>query len=335
MTGERSEQERPGGTTVSAADETLPDKLLAELKSAQELLKAQATAPPLVEENRLASTAPSASKIAAGLKRRIAIALKRPSFDVLAGLSGRLQLGLNAVSRLRQRIRLGDLQRRYLNFLVLTHRHVFDRRIERLLFIKSPDLERQPEGKPEPNGQVPFRYQGPIPGKVLDWALSATPADLKRYAFADFGAGNGRTLLLAARRNFDEAMGYAFDTESLDALEMNIAQYSRSYMSCRNVRALRGDRDGIVIPMQPAVLFFPDSLTAGHLSIVLSHVSASQRLTPRPIYLVFENAGREAALDQMQNFKRVPLPILNRLKAYLFSPAPVAVYKSRNDGSTD
>ena len=74
---------------------------------------------------------------------------------------------------------------------------------------------------------------------VLGWALSALPADLKRYAFVDFEAGNGRTLLLAARRNFEHAIGYTHDSESSAMLEMNLAQYSRSYMSCRDVRALR------------------------------------------------------------------------------------------------
>ena len=87
-------------------------------------------------------------------------------------------------------------------------------------------------------GLKAFVYQGPFPGAVLNWALSALPSDLKRYAFVDFQAGNGRTLLLASRRNFEHATGYAFDGSTCEVLEMNLAQYSRSYMSCRDVRAL-------------------------------------------------------------------------------------------------
>src|SRR5262249_46343436 len=123
-----------------------------------------------------------------------------------------------------------------------------------------------------------------------------------------------------------------YDRSNCEVLEMNLAQYSRSYMSCRDVRALRGDRDGLAIPSQPAVLFFPDSVSANHLNVILSHVSAAQKHKPQPLYLIFENSGREAKLDGMEIFERVPLPILNRVKVFLFSPAAVAVYKSADAG---
>jgi hypothetical protein len=170
---------------------------------------------------------------------------------------------------------------------------------------------------------------GPIPKKLLDWALSALPPDRKRYAFIDYRAGNGRTLLLAARHNFEYAAGYAFDAEGTETLEMNLAQYPRSYLACRDVRALRGDRDGVVIPAQPAVLFFPDGLSEGHLDIILNYVTASLRLEPRPVYLIFENAGRECGREQMSLFEKVSLPLLNQAKVFLFAPVSIAVYRSK------
>jgi hypothetical protein len=114
---------------------------------------------------------------------------------------------------------------------------------------------------------------------------------------------------------------------------MNLAQYSRSYMSCRDVRALRGDRDGLAIPSQPAVLFFPNSLPASHLDVIMGHILAAQRRKAQPLYLIFENSGREASIDGMEIFERVPLPILNWVKVFLFSPAPVSVYKSVADAT--
>ncbi len=80
-------------------------------------------------------------------------------------------------------------------------------------------------------------------------------------------------------------------------------------------------------------MFFADGVRESELAIIISYVSASYRLNPRPIYLIFENAGRERALEQMEVFERVPLPILNRIKASLFSPAKVAVYVSKGGGS--
>ncbi len=233
--------------------------------------------------------------------------------------------------RLTRRIRMRDWNGRCLALLSHIHRHVFDRRTERLLFCKTPLLEVYHVEDTEKGLEKSFFYQGPIPKKLLDWALSALPQDLKRYAFVDFRAGNGRTLLLAARRNFEYAAGYAFDMEGSETLEMNLAQYPRSYLACRDVRALRGDRDGVLVPSQPSVLFFPDSLSAGHLDVILTYVTTSLRLDPRPIYLIFENAGRERSREQMSLFENVPLPLLNRAKAFLFAPVSIAVYRSKVD----
>jgi hypothetical protein len=226
-----------------------------------------------------------------------------------------------------------DWRRRYLLLLTLVHRQIFDRKIEQLLFIKTVGPGPHSVPHPEGNGKKLFVYEGPISRKVLYWALSGLPANLKHYAFVDCHAGNGRTLLLAARLNFEHAAGYAYDSESYEVLELNLAQYSRSYMSCRDVRALRGDRGGLALPSQPAVLFFPDSLSASQLDIILRHVCATQRRNPQPLYLIFEKPGREAKLDGMENFERVPLPILNRVKLFLFSPAAVAIYKSLDGGA--
>jgi hypothetical protein len=220
-----------------------------------------------------------------------------------------------------------DWRRRYFVLLTLVHRQIFDRKIERLLFFKT--VKPGSHSVPHPDGSAKklFLYKGPISLKVLYWALSALPVSLKHYAFVDLHADNGRTLLLAARLNFEHAVGYAYDSAGGEVLEMNLAQYSRSYMSCRDVRALRGGRETLAIPSQPAVLFFPDSISASQLTVILSQVCAAQKRDPQSLYLIFENAGREAKLDGMEFFERVSLPILNRLKVYLFSPGAVAVYK--------
>ena len=59
------------------------------------------------------------------------------------------------------------------------------------------------------------------------------------------------------------------------------------------------------------------------------YVTASLRLDPRPIYLIFENAGRECGRDQMSLFERAPMPLLNQAKAFLFAPVSIAVYRSK------
>jgi hypothetical protein len=312
----------------SAEAEAAPSKLIEELSAAQNQVRTgppQAVVMPALVEDREAQAAEGRDRNPG------ASGLGKAASNTYAFLKPHAKSSFHTLRRFSRRMRPRDWRRRYLTLLCLIHERIFDRRIERLLFFKTPVRTRYSVAGD--NGQKTFLYQGPIPGKLLDWALSGLPADLKRYAFADFQAGNGRTLLLASRRNFEHATGYAYDGESCEVLEMNLAQYSRSYMSCRDVRAVRAGRDGIAIPSQPAVLFFAESLEPAQLDNILSHIVESLTLDPRPVYLIFENSGRERGLERMRMFEKVPLPILNRVKAYLFSPAPVSVYKSINSGS--
>jgi hypothetical protein len=332
------EQRRPEEPLFESQSGGLPPKLLEELRAGQEETRTQAqmaartqAAGVIAILPQTSTTAPAAAKArlrlaATKYARRGASSIWRlgRALPPLAARAGRA--AFRGSIRLMRAMRIRQWYRRYLIFLTALHKLAFDRRVERLLFIKTPPFPLFPAAK-EPNPQ--FHYQGPIPRKVLDWAMSALPADLKHYAFVDFRAERGRTLLLAARRNFEYAAGYAFDSESCEQLELNLAQYPRSYMSCRDVRALRGDRDGVVIPEQPAVLFFSDGVSDSHLEIIMSYASASYRLSQRPIYLIFEKSGRERALEQMELFEKVRLPIFNHIKASLFSPAKVAVYRSK------
>ncbi len=330
---------------------SLPDKLIEELKTAQQQIKAEPleyrhslnepvpptfeiieqvpASAPLAMPSEDNGPVPASGEAGRSLKGPATARLKESSRAAGAALAKGAKAVADSSARLSRRVRIRDWRRRRLALLSVVHRHVFDRNAEKLLFCKTPPLEVYHVEETEAGPEKSFVYQGPIPKKLLDWALSALPPDLKRYAFVDFRAGNGRTLLLAARHNFEYAAGYAFDAEGCETLEMNLAQYPRSYLSCRDVRALRGDRDGVTIPAQPAVLFFPDSLTAGHLDIILSYVTASLQLEPRLIYLIFENAGRERGREQMEMFERVPLPILNQAKTLLFGPVGVAVYRSK------
>ncbi len=284
---------------------------------------------PAIPEDAIARAPDSTPRMANEVQEQPAAGVNLRSQAAGSALENAAKTLVQRSRDISRRMRMRDWSRRRIALLSVIHRQVFDRSTEQLLFCKTPPLEVYNVEETEEGVEKSFFYQGPIPKKLLDWALSALPEDLKRYAFVDFRAGNGRTLLLAARRNFEYAAGYAFDAEASETLEMNLAQFPRTYLTCRDVRALRGDRDGVVIPAQPAVLFFPDSLSAGHLDIILSYVIASLLLDPRPIYLIFENAGRECASKHMSFFEKVCLPLLNQAKAFLFAPVSIAVYRSK------
>ncbi len=267
----------------------------------------------------------------AGAKQRVMDGFETAARVTRKGGAGSTRLArksLAVVSNARSLIRFArakKLSARYRMALALVHARLFDRRVERVLFVQSRRTEGEFDAAADSRD---YHYDGPIPRLVLDWALSALPEDLKTYAFVDFRAGNGRTILLAARRNFEVIYGYAFDAQAHEDLEMNIAQYPRSLMSCRNLRAIRGDIDGVSIPEQPAVLFFPNSARERHLGIILNHVASSFRLNPRPLYLVFDKAAKDTQPEHEDIFEPVPIPIPNRLRLAILSPERVKLYRS-------
>jgi hypothetical protein len=300
----------------------LPPKLLEELQAAQKPpFPAYDTSSEVrVTQSPVRMRSDAAARAKAAISARTASIVKAARASGAAFVSGIYDAGRHSRPR--------DWKARFFVLLAHIHRSLFDRQVEQLLFSKTPPLRVYLPVEGNGGSGRAYFYSGPIPSKVLDWALTALPSDLKRFAFVDFDAGNGRSLLLAARRPFEHAAGYSFDAKASEVLEMNLAQYPRSYLGCRDVRALRGDRDGISIPLEPAVLFFPHSLSLANLAVLLKQVLESYRSAPRSIYLVFENSGRERSMLQGSVFRKARMPQLSAVKISLFSPAPIAVYSS-------
>lgn len=225
-------------------------------------------------------------------------------------------------------LKASELKKNYQRMLAFAHARIVDRKLDTLLFIPTHIPGRQlalTTGSPVPAAA----YEGPTPQLVYEWALAPLPQDLREYAFVDFRAARGRSLLLAARRNFEKIIGYEFDETSFDALSMNVAQYPRSLMTCRNVQCIRGDREGISIPDQPAVLFFSNAHREGQLSVALNHAMASHHRNPRSLYVILLNPGPTLPEGFDEIFAPVAQPLIDRVKFALLSPVKVAVYHSR------
>lgn len=212
------------------------------------------------------------------------------------------------------------LRRAYLRMLAPAHKLVRDRHIEKLLFRPSPATSRSLDER--------VIYDGPIPGQVLDWIIEDLDVTLRECAFVDFRAGNGRTLLYAAMHDFERVIGYEYNAAAHENAQLNISQFPRTLMKCRDVECRRGDRADIAIPRQPLVLFFPNAAREKFMSLILDHVSASYRTNPRRMYVVMENAGDVSASGHDDIFYEAKLPLATSLKLKLFSPVDIRVYRS-------
>lgn len=224
---------------------------------------------------------------------------------------------------LAHNLRRRELRKRYGAALVFAHNKVLDRRLEKLFFV--PTLK---SAVTNPAPERGILYDGPVPGTVFNWVMAAVPQDLREYVFIDFRAGRGRTMMLAAKRGFERIIGFEYDAELFDDLQMNIAQYPRSEMACRNIDCYRGDLDGIRIPDQPSVLYFSSAWREDMLSGVMDYVRKTYRDSPRRMYVVLENADESVALPKDDIFQRFEPGISERTKLKLLSPMEFQLYRT-------
>jgi len=216
------------------------------------------------------------------------------------------------------------MRRAYLRLLAPAHRLHRDRHVEKLLFKPSQTQQDNIAGEAAPE---PI-YEGPIPGTVLDWIIADLDVTLRECAFVDFRAGRGRTLLYAAMHEFDRVVGYEHNEAAYEDAQLNISQFPRTFMACRDVECRRGDQGDIAIPEQPLVLFFPNAARERFLSLMLDHVAASYRVNPRRMYVIMENAAQIQTPVHDDIFHEVRPPLATRLKLKLFSPVDIRLFRS-------
>jgi hypothetical protein len=230
---------------------------------------------------------------------------------------------VNGAFWLANNLRRREIRKRYNRALVFSHTRIADRKLEQLFFVPTRKAERI-----NPAIDRGIHYDGPVPSKVFDWLMKLMPEDLRQFAFVDIRARRGRTTLLAAKRNFSRIIAYEYDPETFDDLQMNISQFPRSHMVCRNVDCYRGDVDGIRLPDQPCVIYFSGAWREQMLAGAMNYVRETYRQSPRRIYVILENTDESAALAGDNIFDQIEPPLAERLKLRLLSPMDFKVYRS-------
>jgi hypothetical protein len=274
----------------------------------------------LADKTAVQTRAASAAAVSAS-KLGLAKAAKIGRETVLPELS-------RASIRLRERTRPERLKQDWREFLLWWHANVGDKGIEKLFFAPTaPAVALAELSLKGDNGAQGHDYK-PTPKLVFDWALAGAPEDFSRFSFVDYGAGKGRVLLLAAQHPFAAVGGIEFAVELHDDATMNIAQFPRSNMKCRKVECVLDDAINLGTLPGEAIHYFFDAFSGAAFAEVLRGIVASYREHPRRLYLILidQEGGRLA--EESGVFKRVELPVAQRLRAKLFSPHEIAVYRS-------
>lgn len=214
-----------------------------------------------------------------------------------------------AGQRLRQRLRPSRLRQDYRALLLALHVHLLDREVDSLLFVRAR------------------RDRNCTPTRLFAWAMEAIPEPVNRFAFVHIGSGRGRDLLLASAHPFERVIGVEPEPGLHSDCQMNIAQYPRSRMKCRDVDCVHDLLSRFPLPDQEAVfyLFRPD---AAVLAKLIERVGAAYRRRPRRVYVVAVGIDDTLPLEESGFLQPLALERPLALKIRLLSPYTVAIYRS-------
>lgn len=229
----------------------------------------------------------------------------------------------SSISSLSDRIRA-----EHLSLVKKLHARVLDAPREQLFFVPTKDAQALSTLTiTSPNKDAGHDYR-PVPCQVFDWAIAQIPEDLSGFTFVDYGAGKGRAMLLAAEHPFAAVAGVEFAAELHDNAQMNIAQYPRSNMRCRNVECVLEDAVQVGPPEGASVHYFFNPFGRGVFAEVLNNIVMAYRMKPRRLYLVLIDPVATDLVDASGVFARVEPSQIDDLKLRLLSPYSVAVYRS-------
>ena len=232
-------------------------------------------------------------------------------------------------AKVRERTRPDRLKKDYNNFLLWLHANVLDSAIERLFFVPTKGHVPLDGLNVRGNNRERGHAYRPSPAFVFKWALSAVAdEDLGRMSFVDYGAGKGRVLLLAAQHPFTQVGGIEFAEELHDNATMNIAQFPRSRMKCRNVECVLDDVVNITPVDGEAVHYFFNPFAPAIFAEVLKGIVASYHARPRRLYVILIDMDAGELMHKTGVFQEMKLPSAERMQAQALSPYKIAVYRS-------
>jgi SAM-dependent methyltransferase len=168
----------------------------------------------------------------------------------------------------------------------------------------------------------------PMSAKIFAQIMNNIGINYEEFEFVDFGSGKGRVLLLASQYEFKRIVGVEFSKELHQIATKNIALRGRGAGKQSNISTCCADATEYAIPDARFVAFFYSPFMGKTMERVLENISASFRMNPREIVLVFygENADTIGLLKKM-NFSEKELKIrsdwaqFTKYRAFIFRSA--------------
>lgn len=118
------------------------------------------------------------------------------------------------------------------------------------------------------------------------------PGCLPSHVFVDYGAGMGRTMVLAARYPFKRVCGVESSAALASLARQNIEK-ARPKLKCRDIELRVGGATEYELPEGASILYFNNAFSGVTLETVLGTIHETAYRTRKPIYFVL-NSHRDS-----------------------------------------
>lgn len=221
-----------------------------------------------------------------------------------------------------------SIRRGFRRVLLLVHRFGPDREVERLCFVTTAaHVPLSIVRVPHQLRRTGHDYR-PTPKRVFEWAMQIIPEPVNRFEFVDYGAGRGRVLLLASHYPFEKITGAEIAEELHRDCLLNIAQYPRSLMKCRDVNCEHLSALRLDVPEQNTVFYLNNPFDRSMLERVVANIVRAYKQEPRRFYVICVDIDEPDIFEDTGVFHMVPAPWRLRSKIALLSPYSITVYRT-------
>jgi SAM-dependent methyltransferase len=140
----------------------------------------------------------------------------------------------------------------------------------------------------------------PTSVRSFNYIMKLLPPDLSGFSFVDIGSGKGRTLLLAARYQFQQILGIEYARSLVDVAVQNVASYRGPPLRCTEIESICADATAVSLPRTALVLYFFNPFEIEIFDRVFARILESYRESPRPILLIYVS-GIDEVLERVSD----------------------------------
>jgi hypothetical protein len=122
------------------------------------------------------------------------------------------------------------------------------------------------------------------------------------FVFIDFGAGQGKTMLLAAEFPFKHVLGVEISPALSKQARANCESFRSNRQACKNLEVQCGDAAEFVFPNVPLVIYMFNPFSEEIVSQLLMNLAQSISMQPREVFVIYYNPLHRHAIQACPAF---------------------------------